>query len=509
MSSLDQGGIPLLFIQLGRGTEFVLSQMPDQNLARLLEGVFAALAVHGMERSGTGNGAWKWGNAVVTSGRRGGNGSGSDDLALLRLTRALLDGVGVTMGTVQEYERREELERRRAVVALQEEQQRQKEELEQGRQEKVNLSRGKSEEETQPNDGADMKHKKRVERMACQLLDRFDPRNSSEASSSGLANELQGICDILLEGESVQLDGIENDKLRATLAQLFQLVGLELVEMDDDEEDDDENGIADADEGDKNGDKEGAKANALKIKEMGYALPEDSDVRNAVTSYLNEVLRVCRFRTSDGKEGAPTSWAAKPTTTTGDGKQHAEMESSSDEDDGPAPLGTMAAVKATKRQRPPKLRDPNNPLSAPGHEEGGREEWMIVPGEHDFLKGIQAGGSKSFRGRTFKNEKNRGLPIASSSNPNNDEPIDPKVLAEVNAIQQAYEESRGPSLLDAHRQQQQQLKEQEQGQKKKEWKWSRDKNLDDGRRVDKNALHMVLGGASTELKNKFQGGVGR
>jgi len=28
-------------------------------------------------------------------------------------------------------------------------------------------------------------------------------------------------------------------------------------------------------------------------------------------------------------------------------------------------------------------------------------------------------------------------------------------------------------------------------------------------RVDKNALHMVLGGATTELKSKFQGSLGR
>ena len=95
MSSLDEGGIPLLFIQLSRGTEYNLSQMPDRNLARLLEVVFEALKIHGMELLD--NGAWKWGNAPK-------GGSGGDDLALLRLVRALLNGVGATMDSVEKYE---------------------------------------------------------------------------------------------------------------------------------------------------------------------------------------------------------------------------------------------------------------------------------------------------------------------------------------------------------------------------------------------------------------------
>jgi len=44
---------------------------------------------------------------------------------------------------------------------------------------------------------------------------------------------------------------------------------------------------------------------------------------------------------------------------------------------------------------------------------------------------------------------------------------------------------------------------------KKEWKWSRDKDLDAGRRVDKDALGMILGGAAGDLKSKFSGGFNR
>lgn len=126
---------------------------------------------------------------------------------------------------------------------------------------------------------------------------------------------------------------------------------------------------------------------------------------------------------------------------------------------------------------------------------------MLVPGEHDFLKGI----SKSTRSRNFKNEKMRGQAIIPYADGKSVEQINPEVLKEVHAIQRAYEQSRGPSLFDAHRQKTQESKQQRQG---NEWTWSRDTNLDDGRRVDKNALHLVLGGASTELKSKFQGSLG-
>ncbi|KAL9181635.1 hypothetical protein ACHAXT_010440 [Thalassiosira profunda] len=459
MSSLDEGGIPLLLIQLSRGTEYNLSQMPDRNLARLLGVVFEALRIHGMEVGGSG--AWKWGNAAPSGGRQGG-----DDLALLRLTRALLNGVGVTLDSVAKFEKDQ--------VQVQQQQHEMVEKQRLETEVRAKDAAIKVAEEKKVNE-EEIRHKKRVERMTSQMLDRFDAKGSSTSKSS-LANELQGICDVLLEGESVQLDGIENGKLKATLGQLFQLIGLELVDIENDDEEDEEDEEKEA---------------------KGYALP---DGMPSVASNLSEVLRVCRFRSSGGSEGAPTSWAAKPESN----QQMSQMqeESSSDDDDGPAPLGTVAAAKASKRKRP--ASQTQNKAMAGGVDEGGREEWMMVPGEHDFLKGIQ----KSTRSRTFKNEKNRGQPIAATAQSQG--PINPKVLEEVSAIQRAYEESRGPSLFDEHRQKQQDLKQkqQEDGQKK-DWKWNREKNLDDGRRVDKNALHMVLGGASTELKSKFQGSLGR
>lgn len=455
MASIDEGGIPLLFIQLGRGTEYNLSHMPDRNLAGLLDGVFQSLRVHGMELS---NGAWKWGNAPsVTNGRLTG-----DDLALLRLTRALLNGVGVNLDSVQEYE----------ASHAQRQQQQHQDQYGQMKQASSTINDGMINE---AQNEEDIKQKKRIERMTSQLLDRFDrPSDNGTSASASLAGELKGICEVIFSGESVQLDGLENTKLRASLSQLFELVGLELVEIEDEDEEDEE------DEG-----KSATDPHDTNEIAMGYALP-DHGIRDAIASKLEEVLRVCRFRSSSGKECAPTAWVSTSKNVT---DTHAAE--SSDEDDGPAPLGTIAAVKAAKR-----IRQQINPSTASnGVEEGGREEWMMVPGEHDFLKGI----SKSdFRGRKFKNSKSKSNVAPAAA------PINPEIMAEVQAIQQAYQESRGPSLLDAHRQNKAQ--QQQQDKKSGEWKWNREKNLDDGRRVDKNALHMVLGGASTELKSKFQSG---
>ena len=460
MSSLEEGGIPLLFIQLNRGTEYNLSQMPDRNLARLLEVVFESLIIHGMKLGE--NGAWKWGNAPKSgTGRQGG-----DDTALLRLTRALLNGVGFTLDRVQAYEQDQlrRLQQSNEKPLMNDEAQKKS----------AVVNRAEKSQENEE----DIRTKKRVERMTSQMLDRFDPKDSSSSATS-LANELQGICNALMEGESIQLDGIENGKLKATLAQLFLLIGLEVVEMDGEDEADDEGDIGN----DNN-----------REKALGYALPDSSDVVNL---NLNEVMRVFRFRSSGGSEGAPTSWAANLSLPTNYYK--AQAESSSDDDDGPAPLGTIAAVKASKRHRSPQILNLNK--KSGGIDESGREEWMLVPGEHDFLKGI----SKSTRSRNFKNEKMRGQAIIPYADGKSVEQINPEVLKEVHAIQRAYEQSRGPSLFDAHRQKTQESKQQRQG---NEWTWSRDTNLDDGRRVDKNALHLVLGGASTELKSKFQGSLG-
>ena len=80
---------------------------------------------------------------------------------------------------------------------------------------------------------------------------------------------------------------------------------------------------------------------------------------------------------------------------------------------------------------------------------------------------------------------------------------------EMDAIMQAHQDARGPSLMDQHRLKKSREKESASSSSKNEWKWSRDKDLDAGRRCDKDALGMILGGAADNLKSKFMGGFNR
>ena len=195
MASIDEGGIPLLLIQLSRGTEYNLSSMPDTRLANLIGGVFAALRVHGMELL---NGVWKWGNAPP--GSRGG-----DDLALIKLARALLASVGVSMDSVEGYEEAER--KRRASKQVQ----------------PIPEQKGPVKSEQPEESEEAIRHRKRIERMSTSMLDRFDSKDSLASAESTLANELQGIISVLKDGETVQLQGLENGKLkvRATRASLL------------------------------------------------------------------------------------------------------------------------------------------------------------------------------------------------------------------------------------------------------------------------------------------------
>jgi hypothetical protein len=88
-------------------------------------------------------------------------------------------------------------------------------------------------------------------------------------------------------------------------------------------------------------------------------------------------------------------------------------------------------------------------------------------------------------------------------------PVDPAVQAEMDAIMDLHRQARGPSLLEQHRLKKSEEKAEAEKGGKAEWKWSRDKDLDDGRRVDKNNLKMIMGGAASNLKDKFQGGFNR
>ena len=133
--------------------------------------------------------------------------------------------------------------------------------------------------------------------------------------------------------------------------------------------------------------------------------------------------------------------------------------------------------------------------------ESKREEWMMAPGEHNFLKGVMTGGA--IKSRKFKNEKNSNPPPAPK-------PMNPEIKQQVDQIMDAHKAARGPSLIEQHRLQQAEEKAAKKaagpkGKNGESWNWSRTKDLDAGRRVDKKYLNMVMGGATTDLKSKFQG----
>jgi Protein of unknown function (DUF3752) len=81
----------------------------------------------------------------------------------------------------------------------------------------------------------------------------------------------------------------------------------------------------------------------------------------------------------------------------------------------------------------------------------------------------------------------------------------------MDAIMKAHQDARGPSLMDQHKATKRKEKEAAAAKSagKVDWKWNRDDDLDAGRRVDKDALGMILGGAADNLKTKFQGGFNR
>jgi hypothetical protein len=151
------------------------------------------------------------------------------------------------------------------------------------------------------------------------------------------------------------------------------------------------------------------------------------------------------------------------------------------------------------------------PPVAPSTEEGHhREEWMLVPGKFDFLGSLQSGPSS--RARAFENKRGGGGGRAGAP----DAPLDPAVRAEIEQIMQAHEEARGPSLMEIHQEKKKAEREAanaaaaaaQGGSKKAGWKWNRDRDLGSDRGVDRDALNRVYGEASSDLKNKFQGGFG-
>ena len=490
--------LPVILIRMAGGTTFNLGAMPDVGAAQGLERVFATLSQYGVKLDATGSWAWD-------DGSGGGAGSArlrrpGAELILLRIARTLLDGIGITAEAAAGYE-----ERRK----------REAEQQEQQRQEAAALVSHLAASEQRDDDGS-------VRSAVRALLAKYEERAAKAGGddSSTLPSELGGIVNLMLEGESIVLDGIPDEELRSDLDALFTTLGLmkaEVEESDDEEDDDDGDGDGPA---------------------LGFTLPDNAESDGLIRSNVLAVLDECRVIQAGGGRSASTipvpvtkkrvigpAMGPPPGFSASEALQEyaaapAPDDSDEGDDEGPAPAGSILAkrrqrtgqsisassVRAMAEQRKMELEDvaaggTGVPSAAVA---GGREEWMLTPGKHDFLKGIKS--ADPTKSRKFKNEKARG-----SSGPVDVGPqLTAAQQAEVDAIQRQVEEARGPTLIDQHRHMRAEEKEAaRKSGKDKDFNWNRDRDLDAGRRVDKDHLHMVLGGAKEGLKDKFQGSISR
>jgi len=511
--------LPIILIRMAGGTTFNLSSMHDVGAAQGIERVFATLSQYGVKLDDTGS--WMWDDG--SGGAGGSQRRPGTELILIRIARTLLDGIGITAEAAAGYEerKRREVEEKREAAAVAEEARRKQQE----RQRHATAASAAHHVATEQRDDAG------PARLAVRtMLAKYEKRAadagdmSSPSSSSTLPSELGGIVNLILEGESIVLDGIPDEELRGDLDALFTTLGLIKAEVEEDSDDEEDDGDdEDNDDG----------------PAVGFTLPEFARADGLARSNVLAVLDECRGIQTGGDGSASTAHTPAPKKrvigpamgpppgfSASEALQEyaaapAPDDSDEDDDEGPAPAGSELAkrrrrtglslsasvVRAMAEQRKMELED----VAAGGSGvpsvavDGGREEWMLTPGKHDFLKGIKS--ADPTKSRKFKNEKARG----GSSGPVDVGPqLTAQQQAEVDAIRRQVEEARGPTLIDQHRQKRADEKEAaRKSGKDKDFNWNRDRDLDAGRRVDKDHLHMVLGGAKDGLKDKFQGSISR
>jgi hypothetical protein len=416
--------LPIMLIRLAGGTTFDLSQMIDVGAANNLALVFSTMESFGIRKNE--KGLWEWQKPPGSNVR--------NDLVLIRVVRALLDDAGLTMDAISTYE--------------------------------------DSVKEAQLNLISIQKSDKSRDAVTHTTRNLFN-----EFKDPAFRQEITSLCQMILEGESIALDDIPDEKLKDSLEQLFQLVGLEKSEME-----------LESYSSPKSNQEENDAT-------FGFGIPDND---NQAKELLQTVMTICNEQPQ----------------TANDSKRHIKgpllpheyAAEDSDDDVGPSVPGLVKresyvppeVIKAQAARRELQLKS-----IAAGHGDlsgqmgdSAREEWMLVPGKFDFLSAIKA--APSTRSRQFVNKKNDGR------FPGSDQPVDSTVKAEIDHIMNAHNEARGPSLMDEHKRLKAEQIQKDAG--NQGWKWDRDKDLDAGRRVDKNALQMVLGGAADGLKSKFAGG---
>jgi hypothetical protein len=446
--------LPAILVRLATGTSLNLAQSPVRshlsNVLRQLQpyGVYQELV------DGNDTGVWKFRAPLqpqLTTMKKK-----TDELVLVRVVRSLLDQVGVTMEGIRLAE---QVEHQDSVA---------------------NNNRNKNDDDPrkgpakwatvddpsrEEDDDAEDNNKKEVEHSVLQLIRSFGP---------ALAQELVSLCGTILDGEVISLDGLPDPLLKEALQHLFQdTCGMIPSEMDNDDDDDDDNAghvVADNTADDSS-------------PTMGLGLPDVDDAtvaQRVVAERIQVVQQVC------GRQAERLTKGPLPRPAT-------RMDDDDDDDDGPLLPGH------TRRT----FGEASAPAEPVLGAEGGREEWMLVPGKFDLLTGLKSSGV--IRNRQFSGQR-------SGDRPGTGAPMDPRVAAEIRALREEHEASRGPSLMEEHRlrKQQEQREKDDAARRKKgqkaDWKWDRSTDLDAGRRVDKDALNTMLGGANSTLRDKFHSG---
>jgi len=513
--------LPYLLIQLTSGDGLNLSQMRDEQMSISLSQVFTSMGC----KMNSATNCWVWEGGQDLKGLS----SNDKSLLLIKMAIYLLDGVGVTMEAIDEFDNHtletiNDFENQRKCKEYA------NDEIpvhSEGGSTCTRMNSSMTSTEAIKEKNAQLAE---IALLTTMVLEKFDHKNTNKSGKSLLAKELFDIVSIILEsGESICLDGISNDSLKECLEKLFFAAGLEKVEMMEEEEDDNKNGEQRKDDRfeKSNGTNEEVMENMTDGNiAYGYSLPDEATkIYGSVKLKLNAIIRACKLfiQMQSQSKVRVLGPAAMPLSVSMTRNATANKQESNnnddDDDDGPLPLGS----EGIGRRKAPKIsahmvnviaKERSTQLakvtSGIGEKEdiasftSGREEWMMQPGEHDFLKGIMASGV--IKNRKFENKKThdrRGGEVLDSKSI----PLDTEIQSEVNGIMSAHAQARGPSLVQQHREKKMEKESTKRDLNKgSTWNWNRDKDLDKGRRVDKQYLRMVMGGASQELKEKFQDG---
>jgi hypothetical protein len=487
--------LSIMLIRLAAGAQLDLSQSPA---AAAIANILHQLKDFGVVTIGEENddnnpagtmgssvSVWKWNPPPSTA-----TGSKSDELVLIRVVRALLDEIGFDMNAIETFENEQERinNQNSKLVSVQ-----QRQELQQHAHTNASLLSHPTKKEQ--NATTTIQNFVPIQEETNRLLQKFHHQGNGE-----LSKELVTLCQLIMEGECIALDGLPDPELGKELEMLLQLCGLVKLEMEPDDDDDDDPSNAEKDE--------------EEPTVMGYGLPEMDG--QLVKEKLSVIMEVCANTSSKLLPAQRVKGPMRDPGAYENTYDPSTKDDSSIEDEGPLPLGSQRrtkvpsdelvqarAAKSAQELACAKQGLPVVPDTTSGSG-GGREEWMLVPGKFDLLNALKSGPQLS---RQFQNKK------SSSNHPDTSPIISDSVRAEIMAIRQAHEEARGPSLMEQHREAQALAKKQQQLSSLNNdgsdptWKWNRDKNLDSGRRVDKDALKMILGGAGKDLKTKFHSSV--